>query len=45
MLFIIRSGQTGIPENFMPVFFDIGDLMEGDVQGLTHPVSVLTVPL
>lgn len=44
-MFIIYSGQTQIPENFMPVFFDIGHLMKWDVQSLTHCVGVLAVSL
>lgn len=41
-MFIIYSS---IPENLMPVFFDIGHLMKWDVQSLTHSVGVLAVPL
>lgn len=37
------EGQTQIPENFMPVLFDIRHLVEGDVQSLANSVSVLTV--
>lgn len=29
----------------MPVLFDIGNLMEGDVQDLTHSVGILTILL
>ncbi len=40
---MVYTWQPQIPENFMPVLFDIRHLMEGDVQGLTHPVGVLAV--
>lgn len=44
--FTSTRNQSGVflPENMMPVFFHIGHLVEGDVQDLTHPVCVLTVP-
>lgn len=42
-MFRISAWQLKIPKNLMPVLFDIRHLMEGDVQGLTHSVGVLTV--
>lgn len=40
---MVYAQQLQIPEHFVPVLFDIGHLVEGDVEGLTNSVGVLAV--